>query len=148
MRLDGRVKDLRATIAALEAMRQVLMARLEPLDGMLDAAIQGTSGRPKALFQLCRIGLDRLDGAPFQQLWTAMLETSSLRLEEDDINVLRPLGGVLGRYDMECQADALEQAIRRLEQQLVEAAEQRSSSGKVYGTMGVSAGLFLAIILF
>jgi stage III sporulation protein AB len=148
MHLDGRVRDLRETAAALEAMRRVLIARLEPLDGMLDAAIQGTRGRPKELFQFCRVGLEELDGSPFQPLWTAALESACLRLEEEDLAVLRPLGGVLGRYDMERQADALEQTVQQLERQLVEATDQRRRLGKVYGTMGVSAGLFLAIILF
>jgi stage III sporulation protein AB len=147
MQLDGRVRDLRGMVAALEAMRHVLVARLEPLDGMLDAAVQGTSGRPKELFQFCRAGLDRLDGSPFQPLWTAALEASSLRLEECDLGALYPLGGILGRYDMERQADALEHTVRQLEQQLVEAADQRRRLGKVYGALGASAGLFLVIIL-
>jgi stage III sporulation protein AB len=147
MQLDGRVRDLRGIVSALEAMRRVLMSRLEPLDGMLDAAIQETSGRPKELFQFCRTGLEQLDGRPFQPLWTAAIDTVWLRLEEDDLAALCQLGGVLGRYDMERQADALEQTSKYLERQLLEAIDQRRRLGKVYGTMGVSAGLILALIL-
>jgi stage III sporulation protein AB len=145
--LDGRVKDLRGLITALEAMRRVLMATLEPLDGMLNAAAQGSGGRPRELFQFCQAGLAQLNGKPFQPLWSMALETCALRLEENDLAALYPLGGILGRYDMECQAEALEQTIIHLKRQLVEATEQRRRLGKVYGTLGVSAGLFLVLVL-
>lgn len=145
--LEGRVRDLRGLLAGLEAMHRALDSRLAPLDEMLSSAAESTQGRPRDLFRFCAEQLD--GGAPrrFGVLWDVALEELPLRLECSDLEVLRTLGSVLGRYDGDSQTRALAQCASRLEVQLEEAAEQRQRLGKVYGTMGVSAGLFLVILL-
>lgn len=145
--LDSRVRDLRGLIAGLSAMERALTARLEPLDGMLSGAAESAEGRPQEFFQFCRRGVARLAGRSFAGLWESALEAVPLRLEEADLSILRQLGGVLGRYDADSQAAALLQAVKQLEEQLAEGQEQRRRLGKVYGTMGVAAGLFFTILL-
>ena len=62
--------------------------------------------------------------------------------------MLRSLGGVLGRYDAASQSAAILRTASGLEDRLAEASERRGRLGRVYGTLGVSAGLFLVILLF
>lgn len=147
-RLEGRVRDLRGMLTGLDAMGRALSASLAPLDEMLAAAAECTRDRPQGFFTLCARELGQNAGAGFGGIWPAALETAPLRLERSDLEALRPLGGVLGRYDGDSQAQALSRTAEHLTQCLAQAEDQRRRLGRVYGTIGVSAGLFLAILLF
>ncbi len=71
-----------------------------------------------------------------------------MRLEQEDMDLLEQLGSVLGRYDVgTASGKALEIAGARLESQRAAAAAQRVRLGRVYGVLGLTAGLFLVILL-
>lgn len=144
--LEGRVRDLKGLIAGLEAMKRAF-ASLEPLDQMLWAAAQSVQGRPKEFFLFCRQGASAPGEDGFAAVWAAALESVPLRLEERDLLELKPLERVLGRFDADSQKAALERTVGQLTLRLEEAEEQRKRLGKVYGALGVTSGLFLAILL-
>lgn len=146
--MEQRVRDLRGIIAGLYAMERALTARLAPLEEMLSAAAEGTDGRARGFFQTCREGLEAPGGERFAPLWSAALETAPLCLDAEDLRAARRLGGVLGRYDGGSQSAAILHTAAELEGRLTEAAERRGRLGRVYGTLGISAGLFLVILLF
>lgn len=145
--LDGRVRDLKGLIAGLEAMKRALSASMEPLSQMLRAAAQSVQGRPKEFFQFCQQGASCPGEDGFAAVWAAALEAVPLRLEEQDLLELKPLEGVLGRFDGDSQLAALDRTAAQLAVRLEEAEEQRRRLGKVYGALGVTSGLFLAILL-
>ncbi len=60
---------------------------------------------------------------------------------------MEQLGSVLGRYDGESQRKAIEEGVSRLDRQIVQAGEDRRRLGRVYGALGMTAGLFLAVLL-
>ena len=74
------------------------------------------------------------------------MESVRLRVEPEDMAVLRQVGGVLGRYDGENQRQALEEAVSRLDERRRAAADRRNRMGRVYGTLGLTAGAFLVIL--
>lgn len=146
-RLDGRARDLRELAAGLEALQRELGWRLSPLPEALREAAGESRGRAAQFFRHCARGAERLDGTAFQQVWQAGLEGSQLRLDREDRALLEQLGPVLGRYDGDSQRKALELAAAGLGRQQARAAEDRRRLGRVYGVLGVTAGLFLAILL-
>ena len=146
-RLEGRVRDLRDLIAGLEVMERELSWRMLPLPELLECAAQGTGSRAARFFRLCARGASHLNGRPFRQIWLEGEEASGLLLEETDRLLLERLGGVLGRYDGENQRQALAEAVRRLEERRLQAQSQRQRLGRVYGTLGVAAGVLLIILL-
>ena len=75
------------------------------------------------------------------------LAGSGLELEGEARQILESLGGILGRYDGEGQAQALSLARAQLEQCLEAATAERARMGKVYGALGLAAGAFLVIVL-
>ena len=145
--LRGRVRDLQGLTAGLEAMDRALSTSLAPLDQMLQEAEACAGQRPAQFFRSCRKRIPDLDGRPFAQLWDKALGETPLRLDDADLTVLRQLGNVLGRYDSDSQAAALEQAAQRLSLHQTEAEERQGRLGRVYGTLGVACGLFLSIML-
>ena len=74
------------------------------------------------------------------------MESVRLQIEPEDLAVLQQVGGVLGRYDGEHQRQALEEAIVRMDERRRAAADRRNRMGRVYGTLGLTAGAFLVIL--
>ena len=145
--LSGRVRDLRELSSGLEILQRELGWRLSPLPGALEAAAGGTHGRAAQFFACCARGARRLDGAPFRTLWSGALEGCPLRLNREDRALLERLGPVLGRYDGESQRQAVEEVLAGLDRQQVQAEDNRRRLGRVYAVLGLTAGLFLSLVL-
>ncbi len=145
-RLEGRVRDLGALAAGLDAMERELGWRLAPLPDALETAGRAAGGGAARFFAQCA-GAAREGGRAFQELWRDSLEAAPLRLAEGDRALLRRLGQVLGRYDADSQRRALAEAVAELRALRAEAAEDRRRLGRVYGVLGVAGGLLLVILL-
>lgn len=146
-RLEGRVRDLGELAAGLDTLQRELGWRLSPLPQALDAAARAVQGPAAQLFAQCAQCAGRPDGPGFQQVWREALSAAPLRLAAGDLALLERLGPVLGRYDGDSQRLALEDAAAGLRTLQGEAADDRKRLGRVYGVLGVTAGLFLAIVL-
>lgn len=146
-RLDGRVRDLRELLAGVELLQRELGWRLAALPEGLELAAGTAEGRTARFFRLCAEGARHLNGRTFQQVWQEGLDECRFRLDAGDRELLEQLGSVLGRYDGDSQRQALEGAAARLERRQVQAAEERRRLGRVYGVLGMTAGLFLVILL-
>lgn len=146
-RLDNRVRDLMELSAGLDILQRELSWRLSPLPGALETAAAGTHGRAARFFAYCAQGSASLDGTPFRALWAEGLARCPLGLDREDRALLEQLGPVLGRYDGDSQRQALEGVLAGLARRQELAAEDRRRLGRVYGVLGVTAGLFLTILL-
>ena len=146
-RLDGRVQDLRELSAGLEILLRELGWRLSPLPEALEAAAAGTHERAARFFAFCAQGARQLAGAPFRTLWSRGLEQCPLRLSREDRALLEQLGPILGRYDGDSQRQAVENVLAGLSRQQVQAGDDRRRLGRVYGVLGLTAGLFLTLML-
>ena len=146
-RLDSRVRDLRELSAGLEILQRELGWRLSPLPEAMEAAAAGTKDRAAQFFSFGAQQSKRLAGTPFRTLWSKGLEQCPLRLNREDRSLLEQLGPVLGRYDGDSQRQAVENALASLSRQLARAEDDRRRLGRVYGVLGVTAGLFLALVL-
>ena len=146
-RLDGRVRDLRELSAGLEILQRELGFRLAPLPEALEAAAGGTHERAGRFFAFCAQGAKQLAGVPFRTLWSRGLEQCPLRLNREDRALLEQLGPVLGRYDGDSQRQAVENVLAGLGRQQTQAEDDRRRLGRVYGVLGLTAGLFLTLVL-
>ena len=146
-RLDSRVRDLRELSAGLEILQRELGWRLAPLPEALEAAAGGTHERAAGFFAYCAQGSKQLAGTPFRTLWSRGLERSPLRLSREDRALLEQLGPVLGRYDGDSQRQAVENVLTGLLRQQTQAEDDRRRLGRVYGVLGLTAGLFLTLML-
>ena len=146
-RLDSRVRDLRELSAGLEILQRELGWRLAPLPEALEAAAGGTHERAARFFAYCAQESKQLAGTPFRTLWSRGLERSPLRLSREDRALLEQLGPVLGRYDGDSQRQAVENVLTGLIRQQTQAEDDRRRLGRVYGVLGLTAGLFLTLML-
>ena len=146
-RLDGRVRDLGELAAGLDALQRELGWRLTPLPQALETAAKAAHGPAAQFFSKCAQESGQSDGQTFQEVWRNSLNVVPLRLAAGDKALLERLGPVLGRYDGDSQRLALEDAAAGLRSLQGAAADDRRRLGRVYGVLGVTAGLFLAIVL-
>ena len=146
-RLDSRVRELRELSAGLEILQRELGWRLTPLPKALEAAAGGTHDGAARFFSFCARGSEQLSGVPFRTLWSNGLEQCPLRLSREDRALLEQLGPVLGRYDGDSQRQAVENVLAGLSRQRAQAEDDRRRLGRVYGVLGLTAGLFLTLVL-
>lgn len=145
--LELRVKVLNQLSVGLAVIKREMDWRMAPLPELLALAAKETKDQVSDFFRLCSVGAGHLNGRPFRQIWNQGLESVRLPVEPADLEVVEQLGGVLGRYDGENQRRVLAEALARLDERRRHAAEQRNRLGKVYGTLGLTAGVFLVILL-
>ena len=145
--LERRVRDLNLLSVGLAVMRRELDHRMTALPELLALAAKETKHEVSDFFRLCSVGASHLNGRAFRDIWKQGLELVHLHMEAEDLAVVERLGSVLGRYDGENQRQALDEARDRLDEQRKLASEQRNRLGKVYGTLGLTAGAFLVILL-
>ena len=80
--------------------------------------------------------------------WKKTLEEKeSLSLTKEDIHVLKNLGKLLGKTDLEGQTNEIALVETFLEMQIDKAEEEREKNEKLYKTLGAVFGLVLVIIL-
>ena len=146
-RLENRAKILQSMISVLEIMEREMGFRLSTLDEIIDAARRDVSGPVKEFLCRCLTVLNEKCDVLFSEIWSQALNECLPMLNWTDRESMLALGAVLGRYDAESQKQMIEHVRMRLEESLAEAKKECRSHGKVYRTVGATAGALLVILL-
>lgn len=146
--------DLRRRAGALEAWRDALglleselRFTLPALPELMEALARCARAPAGETFDALAEELDRLGEKPFEELWDAALEAHPGALSAEDVDVLRRLGRVLGRYGGEDQCRAAQAVRMDLDRRALQVREELERKGKAYGTLGAGLGAFLTILL-
>ena len=145
-RLNRRVRTRRLLTEALERMERELSFRLTSLPELFTLLAGHIAPPVGKFFACCRDSMSHLGEERLEDLWRNALAASDLDLGEEEHQILETLGGILGRYDGEGQTQALALARTQLERCLEAATVERDRMGKVYGALGLAAGIFLVIV--
>ena len=141
MALKDRTACLSEFRRSLARLNRELTFALRPLPDLLaDLRAVGPAGD---FFAACREGLEE----SWAEAWQTALEETHLPLQEEDRQILREAGEVLGRYDGGSQGQALEGLTARLEENLAQARGDEDRLFRVYLALGITAGLFGCILL-
>ena len=84
---------------------------------------------------------------PFSAFRQALRDAVGIRQEDKIRTILLELAGKLGQYDLDSQMQGIELAMNRLEEERQNAEQERSVKSRTYETLGICAGLAVAIIL-
>ena len=68
-------------------------------------------------------------------------------LEQEDKDILKNLGKLLGKTDIEGQLSEIELTSSFLDSQIKKAEQERERNGKLYKTLGVITGIGIVIVL-
>lgn len=117
---------------------------VEILEGLIEKTIWFSS-----FFQEVSFYLRQKYGQPLWQTWERGIENSPLTqlMEKEDIRLWKELGNYLGISDRKSQLRSLELSRQRLGRTLLAAQEEYGAKSKVLRVMGVTAGVFVVILL-
>lgn len=147
LRLQKRVSCLREILLAVERLERELFFALLPVEELLRKMGESAHGMARRFFGGCEQRFHKRGEERLEDIWVSEMKAGYLPLEEEDLNILQEVGAVLGKYDGDSQKLALERIYGRLEEVLSKAKERSARQSKVYGILGVAAGVFCVIML-
>jgi len=90
------------------------------------------------------------DGETAYQLWVQVLGEldDTVALTEEDVKVIDGFGKTLGYLDKQMQQNAIDYAVRYIDETAAVLQVQAEKSKKMYRSLGVIGGLFLAVVFW
>ena len=136
---------LRQLSAAIDLMCNELRQRLTPLPELCQIASQGCSGAMARFFLDLSTGLQE-QIAPDAPLCMLLVIKRSSKLPERVKTILEQLRPSMGRFDLEGQLKGLGAAKRRCQDELEYLGRDKDQRLRSYQTLGLCAGIALAIL--
>ena len=141
--LSNRVRLLEDLVQAVGVLERELALFRPALPELLTRMAQGRSGSVTVFLERCRAESEK--GRCFTDTWSEGVER--LPLGKQEKRLLCGLGQVLGRYDDRGQAEAAGRIRGELERCAAAARQENRSRGRLYRTLGATAGGFLLLTL-
>jgi len=163
-RLARRVNEIRGSITALVALKGEMTFKGIPLGDALihagEAAENGTTDNIHKIFKSAGTALNLKLGMTAQEVWQTVLDNdfdragrfrdipsvTGLSIGEKDLEILRSLGPLLGKSDIENQLGNIMLVMKKLEIAEKEAIEEERKYGKLYKSAGLLIGALIAIL--
>ncbi|MCL2401322.1 MAG: stage III sporulation protein AB [Oscillospiraceae bacterium] len=148
-RLRARSRSLAVIIGTLGVMQSEICDRLTPMPELLSQLSEEAAYPASLLFKNAEEKMKSgLGGVSFATIWRqAVSDTPELMLKCEEASVLHELGQSLGKYNAEQQKRALQYAERKMEDFRKKADNERDTNSKLHAFLGVTAGVFAAVIL-
>lgn len=83
-----------------------------------------------------------------REVWEKCIQEADISLNQEDKDIIKKLGKLLGQTDVEGQVSEIEVVDSFLNIQIEKAEEEKKKNQKLYKTLGVTIGLVFVIILF
>lgn len=139
-----RVRALEGFCGALEVMERELSMRLTPTPELLAQVKRHVHQPLQDFFEQCEQAV-RL-GQSISGVWEEGLLELEL-FDEQSIHMLKPLGGIIGRYDALGQQQAIGAVRQELELHCHSVKEKSDGLCRVYRALGATVGAFVVILL-
>lgn len=146
----------RQRIAQLEQLKQMIvflkgqiLYANAPLSEALEAVGKRMEGVLGRLFLEVAGRIEQRPGEPFRTIWKESLSCleGNCALTKSDRQTLETLGEHLGFLDRESQERTLLLYLEQVDDQLKALKEHRQERCRLYTSLGIMGGLFLAVIL-
>ncbi len=142
-----RIRSLRSLQEAVRAMGMELEQKSTLLPELLGKLAIHAAQPAAGFLSAAAAFLEKREG-DFPRAWNqALKETDALCLLPEEAQALRNLGGILGRFGAERQAEEIRRTESRLALFLELEEKEHMKRNKVRAAVGAGAGLMLAILL-
>jgi len=85
---------------------------------------------------------------PTREVWENCIQEADISINQEDKDILKKLGKLLGQTDVEGQISEIEVTENFLNMQIDKAEEEKKKNQKMYKTLGITIGLIFVIVLF
>ena len=142
---ENRVKELREFKNILNFMKTKIKFTYEPL---LEIFTQIANDNNTNIEKIFGKMANQLQYCQTQDVWNRCIQEADISINQEDKDILKKLGKLLGQTDVEGQVSEIEVTENFLDTQIEKAEEEKKKNQKMYKTLGVVVGLVFCIILF
>lgn len=140
-----RVEELREIKTALNMLETKIRFTYEPLPEVFNQIASTTSQNIGEIFSKASFNMKDMVA---QEAWEKALEETNLNLNQEDLNILKKMGNLLGKTDADGQISEIRLTNSFVNMQINKAEEEKNKNAKMYRTLGTVIGLAIVIILF
>lgn len=147
-KFSKRVKELKKFKEAYNIIESKIKFTYEPL-GEIFNQISNILKNQSKIGEIFKITSEKMKQYDFKTSWENSLEENknNLNLKDEDISILKNLGNMLGKTDVEGQLNEIKLNMSFLDTQIIDAEEECKKNEKMYRTLGTIFGLAIIIIL-
>ena len=141
---ENRVEELKEFKNSLNIMKTKIKFTYEPLEEIFKQISKDNLTNIEKIFgkMANQINYDQV-----QTVWATCIQEADISINQEDKNILKRLGKLLGQTDVEGQVSEIEVTQSFLDTQIEKAEEEKKKNQKMYKTLGIVMGLTFVIIL-
>ena len=141
-----RVQELKSFKNAINMLETKIKFTYEPIQEIFNEISKTIENKISNIFLKCSKNINTLC---VKDAWNKSIEEEkeNLSLNKEDINIIKNLGNMLGKTDVEGQVSEIELVTSFLDTQVKKAEEERRKNEKMYRNLGTIIGLAIVIIL-
>ena len=142
-RFKLRVIDLCEMKKALNLIITKMRYTYEPLPELFKEVSKELNKNIANIFITAHTYMNELNA---KEAWEKSVGESSSNFTNEDINIIKGLGNLLGKTDLEGQLMQIELTTKLLEEKIKEATNLQNKNTKLYKSLGTTIGLAIMII--
>lgn len=142
---ENRVNELKEFKNVLNIMKTKIKFTYEPLEEIFKQISKDNSTPIEKIFEKMS---NQISFKQANEVWTNCIQEADISINQEDKDILKKLGKLLGQTDVEGQVSEIEITQSFLDMQIEKAEEEKRKNQKMYKTLGIVIGLVFVIILF
>ena len=141
---ENRVIELKEFKNILNFIKTKIKFTYEPLAEIFKQIAESQATKTSIIFDKM---VEQIKYKQAKVVWENCIQEADISINQEDKDVLKKLGKLLGQTDVEGQISEIEVTENFLDMQIEKAEEERKKNQKLYKTLGIVTGLVLVIIL-
>ena len=142
---ENRVFELKEFKAILNSLKTKIKFTYEPLAEIFKQIANKNETNVEKIFGQMS---NQIIYCQTRDVWENCIQEADISINQEDKDILKKLGKLLGQTDVEGQVSEIEVTENFLNMQIDKAEEEKKKNQKIYKTLGVTIGLIFVIILF
>ena len=142
---ENRVIELKEFKNVLNIMKTKIKFTYEPLAEIFKQISKDNKTNVERIFGQMA---NQITYYPTKDVWKNCIQDADISIKQEDKDILKRLGKLLGQTDVEGQISEIEVTQSFLDTQIEKAEEEKKKNQKMYKTLGIVKGLVFVIILF
>ena len=142
---ENRVVELKEFKNILNIMKTKIKFTYEPLAEIFKQIANNNDTNVEKIFGQMA---NQITYYQTREVWEDCIQDADISINQEDKDVLKRLGKLLGQTDVDGQVSEIEVTQNFLNMKIEKAEEDKKKNQKMYKTLGVTIGLIFVIILF
>lgn len=141
---QNRVLELKEFKSILNIIKTKIRFTYEPLAEIFRQVAKDNESEIEKIFGQMA---NQVSDYQVKEVWENCIQDADISIKQEDKDVLKKLGKLLGQTDVDGQISEIEVTETFLDMQIENAEEEKKKNQKMYKTLGIVAGLVFVIIL-